>query len=152
MFALQWPITFRKNNPNNVDKSKLVKQWTIHGIWPDLIKNCKPTEPFNETKLISIKSELHAIWPNFIKGKSDANFWDHEWYEHGSCTGWTINNYFEKGIDLWNNFPVIKWFESASIKPSNNPETTYSLANVEAALFKGLESTDSVAVNCLKNL
>ncbi|KAH9387860.1 Ribonuclease T2 [Tyrophagus putrescentiae] len=150
VLALQWPITFGKNKPNGVDRSKLVKQWTMHGVWPDSVSKCNPAYPFNETELDSIKSDLQTLWPNFNMGKPDSDFWKHEWVEHGTCTGWTIEGYFSKGKELWNRYPVTRWLDSAGIVPSNDPAKTYTLAEIEAALHKELSTTDSVAVNCLK--
>jgi ribonuclease T2 len=78
--------------------------WTLHGLWPEWAQDCKGT-PFSEKALEPIRPEMESLYrscPEF--GKTNLDFWDHEWSKHGTCYAQRWNQtqveYFVKALDL----------------------------------------------------
>lgn len=77
--------------------------YTIHGLWPDPESSCTfcSEEEFDEKKISANTLELMKIyWPNCMNVNNEK-FWEHEWSKHGTCTGMTQEEYFNKGIELF---------------------------------------------------
>jgi len=72
--------------------------YSIHGLWPQegVRRTCKK---FDIERLRVILPELHANWHS-SRGP-DEHFWKHEWEKHGSCTGLTEVEYFQKTLDCF---------------------------------------------------
>ena len=72
--------------------------YSIHGLWPQegVRRTCKK---FDIERLRVILPELHANWHS-SRGP-DEHFWKHEWEKHGSCTGLTEVEYFQKALDCF---------------------------------------------------
>lgn len=73
IFVQQWPAAFCYFNRHNCNPSKLVDDYTIHGIWPAnykgvSLRQCSEPKPFDV-----------SYHPN-------EEFWKHEWNEHRICS------------------------------------------------------------------
>ncbi|CAE7377266.1 unnamed protein product [Symbiodinium pilosum] len=80
--------------------------WTIHGLWPEWDNGC-PGSQFDITALASMRSDLDQKWmscPEF--GESNENFWKHEWEKHGTCSGMQEASFFQKGLQLYDQYKV----------------------------------------------
>jgi len=78
--------------------------YSIHGLWPQYDKDhwpkCCSKEKFNLNNLKQLEQQLHADWHS-SRG-TDQHFWEHEWKVHGTCTGMTEFQYFEKALACFN--------------------------------------------------
>ena len=78
--------------------------YSIHGLWPQegvhKWRACpKGGHTFDIERLRGLLSQLHADWHS-SRG-TDEHFWKHEWEKHGSCTGLTEVEYFQKALDCF---------------------------------------------------
>lgn len=78
--------------------------YSIHGLWPqEGVRKWRPCpkggHKFEIERLRVLLPELHANWHS-SRG-TDENFWKHEWEKHGSCTGLTEVEYFQKTLDCF---------------------------------------------------
>ena len=42
---------------------------------------------------------MNRLWPNILAYANDG-FWEHEWVDHGTCTTFHQNDYFQTTCDL----------------------------------------------------
>ena len=111
---------------------KCNEEWSIHGLWPEYGNSSWP-QFCNKTKYAdlthsSIKPillDLEKYWysgcydylfyavmdvlydmePLFIySDQANWKFWTHEWQKHGTCTNYTVLEYFSTGIKLFKDF------------------------------------------------
>ncbi|KAF8608201.1 ribonuclease T2 [Ceratobasidium sp. AG-I] len=129
--------------------------WTIHGLWPDhcdgeFDSRCDPSR--NYTNIASILSNggasdllnfMHTYWkPD--RG-SDEDFWQHEWFKHGTCLstlkpacisspieGQDAIYYFTRVVNLFKNLTTYNFLEEAGIHPSSTK--TYTLDQITTAV------------------
>lgn len=78
--------------------------YSIHGLWPQegvhKWRACpKGGHKFDIERLRGLLLKLHADWHS-SRG-TDEHFWKHEWEKHGSCTGLTEVEYFQKTLDCY---------------------------------------------------
>ena len=78
----------------------------IHGLWPNYTKDsypvfCDKTAQFDEAALAPIKAQLEKYWHS--DSRPDAEFWEHEWLKHGTCTNPMLKeyDYFKKVLELY---------------------------------------------------
>jgi len=99
LLAVQWPPAY----------GQVVHYFTIHGLWPSRSAdetaaasypcNCAAQESFDVTKLSSVRSRLEKYWPSLM-GNPDAEFWEHEYSKHGTCSGFSLLGYFNHTLNL----------------------------------------------------
>jgi len=79
--------------------------WTIHGLWPPESFPCTHTN-LTRGDLGNLIPTLEEVWPTCEHGphQTDFRFWSHEWWKHGSCTGWTPYDYFNRTILLYEEY------------------------------------------------
>jgi len=95
-------------------ESEGLEPFSIHGLWPQYDRNHWPqfcthnTFDFNRLEP-DIIERLHQHWHS-SRGK-DRNFWKHEWQRHGTCTGMTENEYFQKALWCFDQIKQkkVKW-------------------------------------------
>lgn len=97
--------------------------YSIHGLWPqegvgvhDWDYCPKGGHKFDIQRLRVLLPELHKYWPS--SWGSDDHFWKQEWERHGSCTGLTEVEYFQRTLDC---FQLVKangkeWVQQRSKK------------------------------------
>lgn len=78
--------------------------YSIHGLWPQegvhKWRYCpKGGHKFDIKRLHVLLPKLHADWHSSIG--TDEHFWKDEWEKHGSCTGLTEVEYFQKTLDCY---------------------------------------------------
>ncbi|PUZ53513.1 hypothetical protein GQ55_5G057300 [Panicum hallii var. hallii] len=94
VLALQWPGTICRQTSNCCEtngccRSKPLKWFTIHGLWPQYNYGgwpscCRPTR-FNINKILMLMPILEKYWPSLYCGSSSTcfggrgPFWVHEW-------------------------------------------------------------------------
>jgi ribonuclease T2 len=97
-------------------------QLTIHGLWPQRLDGSWPSsctaEPLHSSfyqspdgnASRSILNDLEMKWPNV---KADPNtsghaqFWEHEWSKHGTCSGLVQFDYFNSALHLLLETPSV---------------------------------------------
>nr|XP_022287332.1 ribonuclease T2-like isoform X2 [Crassostrea virginica] len=67
----------------------------------------------------SARVQLAKLWPNLKASSTNREFWEREWKKHGSCSSLTIEQYFEKVIQLATLYNIYNILEKNSIKPSS---------------------------------
>lgn len=82
--------------------------WTVHGLWPQSDKNCKGDALDVKALGDTLVGKLKTGWPSCPGGKSNEDFWKHEWQKHGRCSGLTQSGYFEKSLALASGFDYKK--------------------------------------------
>ena len=72
--------------------------YSIHGLWPHNGNYCS-NKKFDMDKIGSLLPRLHRHWySNYGK---DETFWKHEYEKHGTCSGLSEYDYFEKALDCF---------------------------------------------------
>jgi len=131
LFAQVWPISgcieWEERKKDNTCSLPNRKQWTVHGIWPT--KNftigplyCNRSVHFDFDTLSPILDDLKLHWTNVRANTKLDNFWQHEWEKHGTCAMQleVVNNeykYFNKGLELNQEFPISQYLSEANIVP-----------------------------------
>ncbi|XP_033225200.1 ribonuclease Oy-like [Belonocnema kinseyi] len=133
VFTQHWPKTVCFEWREKSDKNKCTipndEEWTIHGIWPTQFHKiaplfCNKTLHFDLAALASIEDILEVKWVDIEHGLKPASFWKHEWEKHGTCASVlecmsTEKKYFQKGIDLLDEYDMKNVLGKASIYPGN---------------------------------
>lgn len=153
VFAQQWPMTscieVNMSHEHVCYIPRNVSTWTVHGLWPSKGSGMGPefcnTEShkldFDPALLDPILAQLVKYWTNIYQDTELYNFWKHEWCKHGTCavTLESVDSelkYFKKGLQLQNQFDLLRILKDAGINPSD--ETTYEYTEFLNALEKGL--------------
>ena len=53
---------------------------------------------------------FYKEWPNVKSNQGDSDydsFWEHEWSKHGTCSGFSQADYFQKALDAYPQTPDI---------------------------------------------
>ena len=79
------------------------KQFTIHGLWP-IENTCCDGPSFSLQAISSLRSALLRDWPSCFGLMTDEELWEHEWDKHGTCTGLSQFEYFQKTLNLRQQF------------------------------------------------
>jgi ribonuclease I len=92
----------------------------IHGLWADLTPTSYPTfctnTPFDldQLKLSPKYEEILDKWSDCTYEQTIV-LYEHEWAKHGTCisleTGFSQNEYFEKTLELYNEFHETTCFD-----------------------------------------
>ena len=92
-------------------KCNMNDDWSIHGLWPQYTPNKWPqycniskNKEFNKKELSPIQNLLDKYWYSCY-GQS-YTFWEHEWDKHGECTNYTVLEYFQEGLKIFNNVMI----------------------------------------------
>lgn len=77
--------------------------YSIHGLWPQegvhTWHACPKNHTFDPERLRVLLPQLHEHWHSFCG--EDEDFWKKEWEKHGSCTGLTEVEYFQKTLECF---------------------------------------------------
>ncbi|WCJ27002.1 Ribonuclease T2 family protein [Euphorbia peplus] len=140
LYATQWAPSYCSSSDKIRCKPPIkTNNFTIHGIWPPNSK-C-PGPPFMIGKVGKIGNDLDLYWPDLTKtSHSNIELWEHEWEEHGTCTGWTIDNYFGIGVARAKEFNVLAALQRNGIVVGGGE---YDLALIKSS-FPG----NNVRVTC----
>ncbi len=107
------------------------KIWTVHGLWPTKYGEIGPGfcsgPSFNPSAIKPILRDLEAHWTNVHKNSEEFGFWSHEWEKHGNCAkdNYKLDSeykYFHMGIELNEEFPLVKYLDAAKIVPGGTYE------------------------------
>lgn len=100
--------------------------WSIHGLWPAQYHKMGPTScdnslRFDPQALQNIRKDLLIKWID-VHGQRPESFWEHEYTKHGTCAAVldSMNSevkYFQKGLDLFDKYPMKSILDQANIKP-----------------------------------
>mmetsp|Transcript_38525 Transcript_38525/g.108972 ORF Transcript_38525/g.108972 Transcript_38525/m.108972 type:complete len:159 (-) Transcript_38525:71-547(-) len=73
---------------------------TLHGLWPQWGDHCEGPG-FSLDAIAPLRGEMEADWPSCPEhGRSDEEFWAHEWKKHGKCSGMGQLEYFTEALKL----------------------------------------------------
>jgi len=89
-FVQEWPpVTCLKYSQQHCVVQSNVKDFTIHGLWPQRFDGSWPqfcdSGNLNRSTLVPIEYDMQLLWPSFLMNNSCYDFWDHEWTKHGTC-------------------------------------------------------------------
>jgi hypothetical protein len=87
----RWVLSMNKCDPKQAE-------WTLHGLWPQKMECGGPR--FNVTALDHIRDDLNKYWGSCKGPSANPSFWEHEWTKHGTCTGLSLEGYFESTLAL----------------------------------------------------
>jgi ribonuclease I len=86
----------------------------IHGLWPDYTHSTYPAfcgGPAFDLDLLKQSPSYDKIaeyWQDCTPDET-ITLWEHEWSKHGTCvsaqTGFSQNEYFEKAVELYEEYP-----------------------------------------------
>ncbi|XWS08314.1 hypothetical protein CRYUN_Cryun41cG0068800 [Craigia yunnanensis] len=130
--SLQWPPSVCSTSTSQCGTT-IPKIFTIHGLWPQFITNDKPVPPYDPinnkctnvvpTKpseilvpLQPLKDKLEKLWPSILKGKTNEEFWKHEWEKHATCSDFPDDPYgfFAAALCLVNKNNLSDVFQTGS--------------------------------------
>ena len=117
VYAYSWTPGFCYNQkyPGCLDPEPYwTTNLTIHGLWPQYNTTGYPSfctdEPFDPSipDLVG-KSNMIQYWPDVKYEESSPSydsFWEHEWTKHGTCSGLSQYDYFDKALALTFSIPT----------------------------------------------
>jgi ribonuclease T2 len=135
---------------------KAKSDWTIHGLWPANAQGkqpsfCNGSVQYNAKLMgIFLRSKMKTKWPTLKLGLSNDDFWQHEWYKHGTCALNTnstnsLPKYFSKSLKLLHKYNIGKILAKSGITPDN----TYKFDDIIHAIDRALGV--KVKVRCAIN-
>ena len=95
--------------------------WTIHGLWPSGAGFCSG-ESFSLEQIEALIPSLTMFWPSCYNMPNEK-FWEHEWDKHGTCSGYSIEEYFQTTLDLRSRF-----YESCPAGSATNKNCYFCLS------------------------
>ncbi|XP_069500396.1 ribonuclease T2-like [Ambystoma mexicanum] len=132
VFVQMWPGSFCVGLGANYSCAipTYVKNWTIHGLWPDQIMHCCSCWPLFQSDLQDLPSQLAQHWPTLIN-LTDFFFWKNEWIKHGTCAGCieslsSPSKYFGMALKLRMVYNIDTALQKAGIVPSCNESYQYN--------------------------
>ena len=155
VLALSWQPAFceiyRKKPECRIDARDAwqARNFTLHGLWPNK-KECgkrynfcgefedKPGHFCDYPRLdlfSAVRKELEGVMPSAAAGSCLQR---HEWFKHGTCqSGWSIDDYFERSIDLVRQFNEsgVAYFVSRNIGKTVSERSFFE--RVDCALGTG---------------
>ncbi|OIW04762.1 hypothetical protein TanjilG_08645 [Lupinus angustifolius] len=150
----QWPGSYcdTKKSCCYPSTGKPAANFGLHGLWPNYNdgsypSNCDPNNPFDQSQVSDLTSELQSDWPTLACPSNDGiNFWTHEWDKHGTCSESNLNqhDYFEAALKLKQQANLLKALKSAGINPDGG---SYSLANIKGAIKDAIGFTPYIECN-----
>ncbi|GMI99894.1 RIBONUCLEASE 1, ribonuclease 1 [Hibiscus trionum] len=154
-FVQQWPGSYCDSDKNSCcypTTGKPAADFGIHGLWPNYNnssypQNCDPTNPFDESEISDLISNMSMNWPTLAcPSSSGETFWSHEWDKHGTCSESVFDQhgYFETALGLKQQTNLLQALETAGIKPG---EGTHSLENIKDAIKKATGHTPWIECN-----
>ncbi|XP_063677210.1 uncharacterized protein LOC134813401 [Bolinopsis microptera] len=119
---------------------RVVKYWTIHGLWPSKRGSADPvnctTCHFDPSTISDLVDMMHQRWPTYNNG-GDARFWKHEYCKHGTCCTDQLpspHKYFSTTLTLNNKLDMDKLLKNAGIVP--DPRESYTFDQLDKAMKK----------------
>ncbi|GMY13635.1 ribonuclease 1-like [Fagus crenata] len=131
--VLQWPRTYCWDKNNCIDYPQ---NFTIHGLWPTCFTGCSPRSCYGSQNgppwvdpgkpytlnLSWISSEtfqtLEEEWPDLLG--NDESFWGRQWYMHGTCSGNSVEDYFNNALILKRGVDLLSFLEKGGIMPGDS--------------------------------
>ena len=137
----QWyPNSCYKASPPCISLPRVVKYWTIHGLWPSKRGSTDPAYcagsscHLNVSWLPDLVDMMHQRWPTYESG-GDAQFWKHEYCKHGTCCTDVfpdVHHYFSAALTLNHHLDVDTALAKAGILPDLNKP--YSFTQLDSAM------------------
>nr|BAA24017.1 ribonuclease [Nicotiana alata] len=132
--VLTWPPSFCHGKPC----TRIPKNFTIHGLWPDeqhgMLNDCGET--FTKLREPREKKELDDRWPDLKRSRSDAqdvqSFWEYEYNKHGTCCTELYDQaaYFDLAKNLKDKFDLLRNLKNEGIIPGS----TYTVDEIAEAI------------------
>jgi len=163
MFAQQYPgamcLVQDETGSNTCVVPDQANPWTVHGLWPSRTgdegpQSCQSGDrKFNSDSISSIEDSLQQKWPNILPAQGEDSLWKHEWEKHGSCAEALpeLGNelkYFQKTIDLHDQFDVFQALNAGGVSPS--ADQAYSKDQIIQALST-LVDNNNLLIQCVKD-
>ena len=121
-------------------------EWSIHGLWGEYNAQEYPSYcrdiPFNETELNQypeLVKQMTKVWKTCFTN-SNLHFWMHEWNKHGTCSGMTQIEYFNKTLQL---------FEQVSVPFNKNDNKRIHAMGYRVPKTNITQYCDDAKVECL---
>ncbi|EOY23349.1 hypothetical protein QUC31_005904 [Theobroma cacao] len=114
--SLQWPPAVCATSQC---RTPIPGTFTIHGLWPQFVKDDRPVPPYNPTtnkcndvkptapdqilvSLQPIRDKLNKLWPSLLMKNTNEDFWRLEWERHGMCSDYLDDpgSYFTTALNL----------------------------------------------------
>ena len=139
----QWyPNSCYKASPPCISLPRVVKYWTIHGLWPSKRGSTDPAYcagsscHLNVSWLPDLVDMMHQRWPTYESG-GDAQFWKHEYCKHGTCCTDELpspHDYFNTALSLNHRLNMDKLLRNAGIVPDSRK--SYPFKQLDKAMEK----------------
>ncbi|XP_030075571.1 ribonuclease T2 isoform X1 [Microcaecilia unicolor] len=144
-FVQSWPGSFCVflGKRFNCMIPEFVNTWTIHGLWPNDVKDCCNCWNLFQSDLLDLESQLSLYWPSLINTTSFL-FWKNEWHKHGSCAGCietlsSPSKYFRAALKLHTFYSMDIAFQRAGIVPSC--DRSYPFKDLSRTLLSAFTKT-----------
>lgn len=155
--TMSWPQTFCLTQDfKDCRIPQNVHNWTIHGLWPSSDSGegpsyCGKKPFFDSSKVKGLLNGLNKFWPDLIDVGSYYAFWSHEWCRHGTCANSVPSlkgetNYFNKTLQLFQNFNPYSTLSRAGITPSDSK--TYPKKDIMNALTTAFSF--NISIGCYR--
>lgn len=123
VLAISWQPAFCEAHQNQPEcritntKAYQATHFTLHGLWPNWKSHCKLHYQFCDYRVTrkprnkcqypqieifdSTRKHLRVVMPSVIAGSCLQR---HQWWKHGTCSGWNADTYFKIAIRLVEEF------------------------------------------------
>lgn len=121
--SIVWSVTLSKINDIN---SKL-STWSIHGLWNNTTDSNHIEFDYLSVKFII---NISVLWRSLRPDTTKKELWEHEWSKHGdNFDVLKCEDYFIKGISLFEKFNDTSILETLGITPSNEKIESFEFLN-----------------------
>jgi ribonuclease T2 len=170
VFSLQWAAAFCEGKPalpECADRTPgrfSAKNLTIHGLWPDKANDTAHTYGYCGVDAsvraldkaatwcrmpgLNLASETMSRLTEIMPGAASC-LQNHEWYKHGSCSGYTPDEYYARAAGLVTFVSTTKFGRFLSTNTGRTVTADALLAAFESEFGSG--SRNLVSLNCTKS-
>lgn len=114
----------------------------IHGLWPNYDDGSYPqscsSQAYSPNEVKDLIALMDDDWGSLACPSSDSeNFWQHEWSKHGTCSGMSVHEYFQKSINLYGKYDITGALAKAGILPNGAHYQVESIRKAIGTVLSG---------------
>jgi ribonuclease I len=169
VFSLQWAAAFCEGKPNLPECADRtpgrfsLKNLTIHGLWPDKDNDAShsygycgvdaATQALDRAPTwcrmpaLNLSSRTMSRVDEIMPGAASC-LQNHEWYKHGSCSGYSQDEYYTRAADLVVFVSTTKFGRFLTANAGRTVTASDTLAAFESEFGAG--TSNLVSLNCTK--
>ncbi|PIA59897.1 hypothetical protein AQUCO_00400634v1 [Aquilegia coerulea] len=123
--AVRWSTSLCNTRKGPSCIPNISPQFSLHGFWPSLGPNshpdyCNNNDKFDYNQVRALEPRLSNLWPDLFQHPSQTSvFWKRQWEKHGTCSGFTQLDYFNKALDIFGKIQLGTTLNALKIIPGS---------------------------------